>query len=184
MDARRAGIHWLGVALLGLAAGCTVSVQPWTKPGATPAAGDPNYGVGGGPQGVMTPQQALSRPPGQPPGPQQNQAGNEYLTSLLKRNSDLEADRSTTGQRLGELENQLRERDSKLQRAAHEINDSIAQVRRAKEEIRHYNTELDDLRDRVRRVEDERQILKPLVDEILNELDRKKEPLKFRGSTR
>ena len=179
MDARRVGIHWIGAGLLGLAAGCTVSVQPWSKPVAAPS--DPGFG----PQGVMTPQQALNRPPGQPPGPQQYPGGNnEYLTSLLKRNSDLEADRTISGQRLGDLEGQLRDRESKLQRAIHEINDSTTQVRRAKEEIRHYNQELEDLRDRVRRVEDERQILKPLVDEILSELDRKKEPLKFRGPTR
>lgn len=168
--------HWLSLGLLAGTAGCTISIQPWTKPGhAVPGPGDPVVPAGGPPPGMLPPN-ALPRtaPPVNMP--------NEQISQILKTMSEAEEQRRALLERNQTLMQQIKERDDGLRRAVFEIDGAAKQVRRAQEDLRQWHGEMDDLRDRMKRLEVERDSLQPLIDEIKAELGGKKESLKFRNS--
>jgi hypothetical protein len=180
---------WKSFGTIGLATvlaasiGCTVSVQPWTKPhpavpaqelppGSPPAAFKapmpgpyPNYP----PNGVA--------PNGYPPYPYppNPSAANESTSQLIKQLNEMDDQRKAFQDQAQALKKQLRERDDNLQHASYEMEESSKQLKRTREEVRQFSGELDDLRDRMRKLEEMRTALKPLIDEIMFHLEREKE---------
>jgi hypothetical protein len=186
----------LGVALwlLCATAGCTVSVQPWTKQHA-PAPPDPAAGALAGPGGFKAPPPgtlppgpnganpfpAAGYPPsgyGQGPYPQNQGQANESTAQLIKLNNDLEDSRRALLDQVQTLKKQARERDENLQHASYEMEESAKQTKRTREEMRQFGAEVDDLRDRVRKLEEMKVALKPLIEEIMFHLEREKEAAK------
>jgi predicted nuclease with TOPRIM domain len=174
-------IRWLGLSLLGCAAGCTISVQPWTKPVVMQApdpAANVNPAAGVIPPGMM--------PPGMPPPgiPRQMPplgGTNESISHLIRQYNETDDHRKALLEQVQHLTRQVKERDDGLRRATFEMEDSTKQIRRTKDELRQWQGEMDEMRDRMKRLEEERATLKPLIEDILGELERKKETVKFRG---
>lgn len=187
-------IRWLATSLLGCA-GCTISVQPWTKPVVTqpdPSAGmiNPAGGVppgmmqqGGMPPGMIPPgmmQQGRQMPPQMPP---MGGGGvpNESISHLIKQYNEADDHRKALQEQVQYLSRQVKERDEGLRRATYEMEDSTKQIKRTKDELRQWQGEMDEMRDRMKKLEEERTALKPLIEDILGELERRKETVKFRG---
>ena len=163
------GLLVVGIALCCLGAGCTISIQPWTKPVAV-APPAPPFPVDptGGFQGPM--------PKALPPG-----VGNDTMVQLIKEYRDAEDHRKALVEQVQSLRKQLKDRDSNLQLALHEVEESTKQLKRTRDDMRNWQAEMDDLRDRIRKLEESRASLKPLIEEILHHLERNKEPAKLQG---
>jgi hypothetical protein len=194
----------LGVAILLLSAtaGCTVSVQPWSKQhaSATPDAAAAAAGPGGFKAPVPgayppnpnapSPFAPAGYPPGAyPPGgfgpnpyPQNQGQANESAAQLIKQFNEVDDQRRALLDQVQSLKKQVRERDENLQHASYEMEDSTKQIKRTREEVRQFGSELDDLRDRMRKLEEMRTALKPLIEEIMFHLEREKDTAKSQRS--
>ncbi len=158
-------IRTIGLGALILAAGCTVSVQPWTKPNptATPTDVPPGH-----PAAVP-----FNGPPPRPL-PQNLNTPNEATAVLEQRLYQAENQRDVYLNQVKALEKKVKERDESLRQASLEMDESTKHVKRTRDEIRQGQAELDELRDRVRKLEDYRATLKPLIEETLQHLNREK----------
>jgi hypothetical protein len=196
----------LGVALwlLCATAGCTVSVQPWTKqhaPATPDGAAAAATGPGGfkAPIGPFPPNNANGAPGsfgpngfspngyspagyGQGPYPQNQGQANESAAQLIKQLNDLDDQRRALQDQVQALKKQARDRDENLQHASFEMDESTKQIKRTREEVRQFSAELDDLRERMRKLEEMRTALKPLIEEIMFHLEREKDAAKSQRS--
>ncbi len=176
--------------LLTAVAGCTVSVQPWTKPSGPPAP-DPQAAAATsafkGPMPTpLPPNPNLPNPyqgyPQNPYGPglygPNGAANNESMSQLIKQFNETDDQRKALADQVQTLKKQARERDEHLQHASFEMEDSSKQLKRTREEVRQFTSELDDLRERMRKLEEMRAALKPLIDEIMYHLEHEKEAAK------
>jgi hypothetical protein len=172
--------------LLAASMGCTVSVQPWTKPHPAVVAPEPPMGSPPGAFKAPVPNPYPNYPPnafppnGYPPYtyPPNPAAGNESTAQLIKQLNEMDDQRKAFQDQAQVLKKQLRERDDNLQHASYEMEESSKQLKRTREEVRQFSGELDDLRDRMRKLEEMRTALKPLIDEIMFHLEREKESSK------
>ena len=159
--------------LLAVAAGCTVSVQPWTRPVAAPTHAEP------GPAGAAGFKAPMPTPyaPGYPPGayPPNTSAANESVSQLIKQLNETEDQRKALYEQVQTLKKISRDRDDNLQHASYEMEESTKQIKRTREEVRQFGTEMDDLRDRLRKLEEMRNALKPLMDEMIYHLEHEKD---------
>jgi hypothetical protein len=159
----------IGLSVLVLiAAGCTVSIQPWTKPTA-PAPNDLPPGHPNAPANFIGPV-----PRALPPGMTAPNA-NEATSQLVQKLNDSEDQRRALENQLSTLKKQVKDREESLQQASYAVADSSKDLRRTREEFRQWQTEMDELRDRLRKLEDYRATLKPLIEEILHQLDHDRE---------
>ena len=182
------GIRWSAVLLLAAGAGCTISVQPWTKPTPPtthldPALGPPN--AAGFKAPLPTPYPPGYPPSGYPPNgyppsayPPNASAGNESVSQLIKQLNETEDQRKALLDQVQNLKKSARDREDNLQHASYEMEESSKQLKRTREEVRQFGGEMDDLRERMRKLEEMRSALKPLMDEILFHLEREKESAK------
>ncbi len=160
--------------LLTFTAGCTVSIQPWTKsavPPPTPPGPIPESALPF-PNSAGLQTTSATRPPNTNPG----------LESLLQLNKQLtavEEHRSALQEQVQDLKRQLKDKDGELRRASHDVEDSTKYVKRTREDFRQWQTEMDELRERIRKLEENRAALRPLIDEILHQLEREREPGKL-----
>jgi ABC-type transporter Mla subunit MlaD len=192
------GIVGLAGLLGRAAAGCTISIQPWTKPiplGQTPEPPLGNPAFKAPMPNPYPPNYPLPLPNGYPPngyppngypagayppnapsayGPSAS-AGNESIALLIKQMNETEDQRKVLLDQVQTLKKASRERDDNLQHASYEMEESTKQLKRTREEVRQFAGELDDLRERMRKLEDMRTALKPLIDEIMIYLEREKE---------
>jgi hypothetical protein len=157
-------------ALMLVAAGCTISVQPWTKPSVPPTPTEPPPGH---PYGNYPPSQFNAPTPRSLP--QNMSAANEATSQLVRQLNDADDQRKALLDQVQSLKKQIKEREDNLRQASYEVDDSTKHLKRTREEFRQWQTEMDELRDRVRKLEDYRAALKPLIEEILHELYREKE---------
>src|SRR5438046_7843744 len=108
-------VSGIGLMLLA-AAGCTVSVQPWTKPGAGPAgmeSGTPGFL----PAGFQAP---MPRPvPGPPAAP-----NNETMVQLIKQYNEADDHRKALQEQVQTFKKQLKDREDSLRLASHEMEES------------------------------------------------------------
>jgi peptidoglycan hydrolase CwlO-like protein len=158
----------LGVGMLMLVvAGCTISIQPWTKPAA------PSVPVDAPPGHPYVP--ANYQGPAPKPFPPNVSASNEATSQMIRELKNAEDQRNALVDQVQSLRKQLKDREDNLRQASYEMDESSKYLKRTREEFRQWQTEMDDLRDRVRKLEDYRSALKPLIEEILHELYREKE---------
>jgi hypothetical protein len=160
-------IRTIGLSALILAAGCTVSVQPWTKQSAPAAPVDaPPAGHPGTPP--------FNAPPPRPL-PQNLNAPNEATALLQQKLFELEDQRNTLLNQVQTLKKQLKDREDNLRQASYEMDESSKHLKQTRTEFRQWQTEMDELRERVRKLEDYRATLKPLIEETLQHLNREKD---------
>jgi hypothetical protein len=195
------GMIGLAMLLATAGAGCTVSIQPWTRPlpvaqtlepplgnpaykGPMPNPSPANYPAPNGyPQGGYPangyPPNAY--PPGAYPpsayGPGAS-AGNESIAQLIKQQNEAEDQRRALLDQVQSLKKVSRERDENLQHASYEMEESAKQLKKTREEVHQFAGELEDLRERMKKLEDMRTALRPLIDEIMFHLEREKESSK------
>jgi prefoldin subunit 5 len=170
------------VLLLTSAAGCTISIQPWTKP--VPPTQEPPLAATHNPSGFKAPMPATyptgPYPPGAYPGPYPNNgAGNESVSQLIKQFNEAEDQRKALQEQVHVFKKLSKERDDSLQQASYEMEESSKQLKRTREEFRQFGAEIDELRDRVKKLEEMRTALRPLIDEIMYHLEREKEAAKL-----
>ena len=160
-------------ALLLSAGGCTVSVQPWTKP-----TGGPNVADSGVP-GLLPVgfQGQMQRPGGAPtPAPAVN---NEIFVQLTKQFNEADDHRKALLEQVQTLKKQVKDREDNLRHATYEIEESSTKLKHTREEFRQWETEMNELRERVKKLEDNRRAVGQLIEEILNHLERPREPLRL-----
>jgi hypothetical protein len=162
-------IRTIGLGALVLAAGCTVSVQPWTKPSA-PATPPPD-GLPVGHPGTAPP---FNAPPARPL-PQNLNTPNEATAVLEQRLYQAENQRDVYLNQVKALQKQVKEREENLRTASLEMDESSKHLKRTRDEFRQWQADIDELRDRVRKLEDYRATLKPLIEETLQHLNREKD---------
>jgi hypothetical protein len=190
---RKSGMAMPALLLLA-AAGCTISVQPWTKPHPVPPSPEPPLA---NPAAFKAPMPSAYPPPagynpgvyppnGMPPNPYpagayapNPSANNEYTATLVQRLNEAEDQRKSLQEQVQSLKKISRERDDNLQHASYEMEESTKLLKRTREEVRQFAGELDDLRERMRKLEEMRTALKPLIDEIMYHLEREKETAKL-----
>lgn len=162
---------WLSVLPLVLA-GCTVSVQPWSKAAALPPpplsglTGDPAHGSPY-PPGIL-PTSAFRPPP--------VNVNNDFIVQLNKQINDLDDQKKALQDQVYSLRKQLKEREADVRQASHEMEESTRHIKRTREEFRAWQTEMEELRERIRKLEENRASLKPLIEEVLRQLERDREP--------
>lgn len=169
-----------GVTLLLFVGGCTISIQPWTKPVPVSTAPttplDPN-GMPSGmiPIGPQTPQGLRSNPL----APNTPAAGNEAMSQLIKQFNEADDLRRALQEQVQTLKKQIKERDEKLHQASYEMEESTARIKKTRDEFRQWETEMNQLRERVRSLEEHRRLVTNMIDEILQHVERPREPLKL-----
>ncbi len=152
-------LTWSGL-LLACSAGCTVSVQPWTKPTAPTTHLDP-AAPGANAAGFKGPMPA-AYPQGYPPGsypptyPPNAGAANESVSQLIKQLNETDDQRKALLDQVQNLKKIARERDDNLQHASYEMEESSKQLKRTREEVRQFGADMDDLRERLRKLEEMR----------------------------
>jgi hypothetical protein len=165
----------IGVGMLMLVvAGCTISIQPWTKPVAPTPPLDGPAGHPYAPPGQPYSPANFNGPPPRPLPPNIS-ANNEVTSQMLRDFKNVEDNRNALLDQVQSLRKQLKDREDNLRQASYEMDESSKHLKRTRDEFRQWQTEMDDLRDRVRKLEDYRAALKPLIEEILHELYREKE---------
>ena len=159
-------IRTIGLGALILAAGCTVSVQPWTRPSppAVPTDVPPTGHPGATPFNGPLPR----------PLPQNLNTPNEATAVLEQRIYQAENQRDVYLNQVQSLKKQLKEREDSLRQASLEMDESSKHLKRTRDEFRQWQADMDELRDRVRKLEDYRATLKPLIEETLQHLNREK----------
>jgi septal ring factor EnvC (AmiA/AmiB activator) len=169
----RNGTHAAGAARLGAMllvtaiTGCTISIQPWTKPQPVPPPSFPN-------SDPLNPNMIMKN------GPQRSLSANNEDTAQLVKNFNEEQDlRKALQDQVASLQKQLKNREDALRIGASELDESAKQIRQTRAEFRQWQTEMEELRDRIRKLEDYRSSAKPLIEDIYRFLDRDKEPAKM-----
>ena len=168
-------------AILLASTGCTISIQPWTRVTTNPQPApvgvtDPSTG-GFVPYGFQGPMPKPMPPVGGPlsfHGP-----NNEAIAQMVKQANEAEDLRRALNDQVNNLNKQLRERDEKLRLASHEIEESSTKLRKTREEFRQWESEMTEMRERVRKLEDNRRSVGLLIEEILQHLDRPREPVRL-----
>jgi uncharacterized coiled-coil DUF342 family protein len=56
------------------------------------------------------------------------------------------------------------------------MDESSKQIKRTRDEFRQWQAEMDELRDRIRELEKNRATMKPLIEDVLRQLERDREP--------
>ncbi len=167
-----AGVVRVGAVLcLTAIAGCTISIQPWTKPQPPPTA----------PQGQdpTNPNNMMMK---NGSSPQNVAANNEEFQRLISKLNDEVETRKAMQDQVVTLKRQLKDREENLRTASYEMDESSKQIKRTRDEFRIWQSEMDELRERIRKLEDYRSSAKPLIDDIYRYLDREKEaprPFKY-----
>ena len=105
-------------------------------------------------------------------------AANDSASQLVRQLNDLDEHRKVLLDQVQAMKKQLKERDDNVQRANYEMEESTRSMKRNIDEFHQWQAEMDDLRERLRKLEDYRATLKPLIEEIIHQLDREKEPPK------
>lgn len=157
-------IPCIGLGLLMLAGGCTVSIQPWTRPAPPPSATtDP-----GSPHPGAVP---FNSPPPRPLPANLNSPG-EGTSQLIQKLNESEDQRRALQDQVLTLKKQNKEHQENLRVATYEVEESSKNLKRTRDELRQWQTEMDELRERVRKLEEYRATLKPLIEETLHLLNR------------
>lgn len=169
----RKGWSLLSAVLLTATAGCTVTFHPWPKQVATPV-----------PPGPMIEHPSASPyPPGLLPTsanrPQMPSVNNDSVVQMIKQLNDADDNRKVMQDQVQTLRKQLKDREDNLRLASHEIEDSAKQIKRTREDVRQWQGEMEDLRERVRKLEDGRAALRPLIEDILHQLERDRDTHKW-----
>jgi chromosome segregation ATPase len=130
------------------------------------------------PVGPQTPMSRLmpGALPGSPAGPT-----NETMMQLIKQYNEADEHRKALLEQVQTFKKQVKEREGSLLLASHEIEESSTKLKRTREEFRQWETEMQELRERVRKLEENRRSVGVLIEEILQHLDRPKDPLKLPG---
>ena len=119
--------------LMAAVAGCTISIQPWTKQPPPPAT--PPYPDAG-------PWNANMRN-GMPP--QQNApANNEERAPMIKTLNEEQDLRKAMTDRVESLKKRLKEREDSLRLTSFEIDETTKQIKRAREDFRQVQTETEE----------------------------------------
>lgn len=167
---RRCGSHlilpWIVLGLL-FSGGCTVSITPWHKP--TQAV----------PVDLATPPAAIPGIPGLNSRTQPPAVMNESVAQLIKQHQDADDHRRALLEQVQTLKRQLKDREENLRHASHEVEESTKQLKRTRDDFRNWQAEMEELRDRIAALEKSRATLRPLIEDILNHLERPKEPSKL-----
>jgi hypothetical protein len=173
--------------LLMTAAGCTISIQPWTKPVVVAPQPDPaalkpplpgyppNYPPNTAPPNGYPPGAYPPTPYPATPYPATTASLNEYNAQLVKQLNEKDDQNKALLDQMQGLKRLSRERDDYLQHASYEMDESSKQIKRTRDEVRQFSGEIEDMRERIRKLEEMRSALKPLLDEILYHLERDKE---------
>jgi hypothetical protein len=169
----RKGLHRVSALVLCATAGCTVTFQPWSKHAAPPppVAGQPVEQPGSPyPPGIL-PTSGL-RPP--MPGP-----NSDSMVQLIKQLNEAEDNRKALQDQVQTLRKQLKDREENLRQASYEMEESSKQVKRTRDDFRQWQAEMEELRERIRKLEDGRAALRPLIEDILQQLDRDRDAHKL-----
>ena len=169
-------------AILLASTGCTISIQPWQRAvPSTPVPApvgitDPSAG-GFQPYGFQGP---MPKPMPSVGGPLSFQGpNNEAIAQMMKQANETEDLRRALQDQVNSLKKQLKERDDSLRLASHEIEESSTKIRKTREEFRQWESEMTEMRERVRKLEDNRRAVGLMIEEILQHLDRPREPVRL-----
>lgn len=194
----RKGLSGAGALLLTVAAGCTVTVQPWAKqnapampssPAGTPGHEPPStspYSQGlvqtsagrapAGPHGNLPPTNGNPQSPyGHLPG----LANAEVVVNLNKQLNESEDIRRVLMEQVQALRKSVKDREENVRQASYEVEESSKQIKRTRDDFRQWHSELEEVRERIRKLEDSRTALRPLIEDILRQLDRDREAFKL-----
>jgi uncharacterized coiled-coil protein SlyX len=163
---------WLGTLLVAIT-GCTISIQPWSKP---PPPPDPNgANLAGHKGGAPNPFPLNPMAQNGSGNPLQPAGGNEAIAVLQKELNDMRDHRDALMVKLKSVQSELKVREGYLLASHQEIDDSTKMMKKTREELKQWQGEMDELRDRLKRLEDSRSNLKPLIEEILYYIEREKD---------
>jgi vacuolar-type H+-ATPase subunit I/STV1 len=152
--------------VMAVMTGCTISIQPWTKPAPPPPQTPPFPD--------MNPNMMMKN------GQQNTPAKNEEATQLIKNLNEEQDLRKALQDQVVSLRKQLKDREDNLRLASFEMDESSKQIKRTREEFRQWQSEMDDLRERIRKLEEYRSSAKPLIEDIYRYLERDSEPKMFK----
>lgn len=157
----------LAALMLLTVAGCTISIQPWTKPQPPPPSPPTD--------GMWNPAMMKN---GQPQNPVVN---NERMSEMIKSLNDEQEMRNALQQRLAQVNKQNKDLENNLQTVSYEMVQSTEQMKKTREEFRHAMAEMEELRERLNKMETTHRLsVKPLIDDIYRHLEREKEPPKLK----
>lgn len=162
---------WMGLMLL-TASGCTVSIQPWHRqPGGPVPIGDPNAPgfVPVGFQGPMPKTLPTSM----------HGVSNDTLAQWMAKYNDADDQRKALTDQVATLKRQLKDREDSLRLASHEMEESSAKLKRTRDDFRQWESEMNEMRERIRKLEDNRKAVGSLIEEILQHLERPREPVRL-----
>jgi septal ring factor EnvC (AmiA/AmiB activator) len=157
------------ILLMATVTGCTISIQPWTKP--QPPPPQPSFPD----SNPLNPNMMMKN------GAQQrnSSANNEETAQLIKQFNDEQDLRKSLQDQVASLQKQLKNREMAMQATAVEVDETTKQIKQTRAEFRQWQSEMEELRDRIRKLEEYRSSAKPLIEDIYRFLDRDKEPAKM-----
>jgi hypothetical protein len=173
---------------MSAACGCTVTIQPWTKPGekapaavAAPTTAPTNDGPF--PPGILPTslrQQGLHVNPQAPYNvPPMPNVANESVVQLYQKMAEADENRRAMQDQVQTLRRSLKDREDNVRQASYEMEESSKQLKRTRDDFRQWQSDMDELRERVRKLEDGRAALRPLIEDILRQLERDRDAFKL-----
>jgi Spy/CpxP family protein refolding chaperone len=171
------GLKIVSVMLFTCLAGCTISIQPWSKQTAPPVVAGP----------VVEAPRASPYPPGilpssvvQPPAmPVMPVANNDQTVMLIKQLNETEDNRRALQDMVQTLRKQLKDREDKLRQASYDIEESSKLIKGAHQDLSQWHGEFEEMRERIRKLEKERADLQPLMKDIRYLLERDRDSKKW-----
>jgi len=162
------GLSAIGALLLMLTAGCTISIQPWTKPVAAP--------VPSGPVDLLPPPNPNGPYPLPKPGGIISQAQfgpNNELTAILgARLANAEEEMSTLKSHVNLVKKDKAKQDDQLIQATREIEQTLTQIQKLRQDLKSWKTDVDDMNKRIETLETNRATMIHLLEQVRAHMDR------------
>jgi hypothetical protein len=161
------GLSAIGALLLTLTAGCTISIQPWTKPVSAPS----------GPVDLLPPNPNgpyRQPPPGGmlPISPTQSSGNNETITVIGSKLMKAEDDLNVLQAHMMEMKREKTKQDQQLTQAAREIELTLAQIKHLRKDLSNWKTDVDEMNNRIETLEKTRGTMKLLLEKVSEYIDR------------
>ena len=156
----------IGPLLLLLTAGCTISIQPWSKPAAP--AGNVPLDVNGQPlpYNPLMPGGPTGGPPKSLYPPPQMFGNNEALNSLQMKLAEAEDRLNTIQPALFQLKKEKGKLEVQSNELAGEIQNTLTQIKHLRQELKQWKGEAEEMSGRIQKLEENRATMKLLLDRV------------------